>query len=383
VFGFALPVSEAFSVEKDKHKQAFILRNHSVRLLIANTHELQCPRATNLRTSVPELVPFCDVFAAGFSCKSRSSLNAMASKLLACVQKGTGETGQTWSDIYAYISIATPPIVVLENVSALDQYCPETDSSDAAYIIEELSKLRYAARWVRTDARAHGSIARRDRLYLVGFHASSTAEHDAMSLALSELDGLLLALQIASFEFADFVSDDDGKYLAPIPKSAMGSEAAGFWEDHRTLYQNEHFTYPPNRESFSAEFRAACEPMSERQFQGVAFMMQKFPETEMTGRFHSIDYNFSLPRLKGRTWNVDCLPTLCGSTKVSEVVTGQFATVLPWYVFLPVAGVDLPHLFYNHPDWCAAVCHQPAWRNIPAAAVATLHSPPSVADREP
>ena len=62
-----------------------------------------------------------DVDVAGFSCKSRSPLNNKAKANKGCVQAQEGETGNAIAFTLLYISTRRPRLVILENVTGLDQ----------------------------------------------------------------------------------------------------------------------------------------------------------------------------------------------------------------------------------------------------------------------
>lgn len=208
MFDLPFDFTEAFSVEKEKAKQQFIIRNHPLaQSVFSDTRELEQHHAVNLRTGQHVPVPQCDFFCAGFSCKSRSSLNNNAAAMLHCVQQSSGETGQTFKDCLAYIKGALPRVLLLENVAALDQGASDTQTSDAQYIVAQLAELNYCARWMPVCASMHGSFARRDRIYLVGFLAKDDAEFDRMSSALADCESLLSSLYIDPFPMQAFLVD--------------------------------------------------------------------------------------------------------------------------------------------------------------------------------
>ena len=88
--------------------------------LFADVAELGQRCAVDVLTATTDKVkvPRCWLFMAGFSCKSRSNLNAKASANLHCVQNQdmSTETAFTWEAIHAYIAKALPFLLLLENV---------------------------------------------------------------------------------------------------------------------------------------------------------------------------------------------------------------------------------------------------------------------------
>ena len=85
----------------------------------------------------------------------------------------------------AYISLMAPQWIVLENVTELGTAPPGFDP-DTITIVEELKRMQYAAVWQLVSAPDHGSPARRDRLYLLGFRATLPDQIPALMTILSE-----------------------------------------------------------------------------------------------------------------------------------------------------------------------------------------------------
>jgi hypothetical protein len=230
-----------------------------------------------------------------------------------------GETGQSWADCHAYLRIAKPRMIILENVVALEQVSNEVESSDAQHIIEELSKLQYAARWTHVKAQLHGSFARRERIYLLGLKVDEPQQFDGISTALAELDGLMASLQMEPFPLQSFLQETP---IAPASASTVRTFEAQseLWKDTKEIYNQDGIAYPPCLEDFSAEFKLACSSLTDRQIQVVAYMMLRYPVCDMGGKCHAIDFNFSLSRLRSRSWCIDCAPTLVGSSKALSCV---------------------------------------------------------------
>ena len=333
LFDTRCTVSEAFSVEKDKGKQRFIMKHHgSCRMLIADTKDLGQARALNVKNNEIELIPGgLDVFCAGFSCKSRSSLNAHSSANLFCVQQQFGETGQTWKDCHDYITRATPRLIVLENVGNLESGGSSAALSDADHIIQQLAAAKYASRWVHVEALDHGSVARRDRIYLVGLLSGTCTEFDHMSAALVDLESILSSLHLPAFPLTSFIDVAVADPSSLKPTSTEKAPNAKCWDDHKAIYEDHGLPYPPDMSRCDPAVLPLLQGLTERAKEVVMFMCTQYPTTCADGlTLQAIDYNFSLARVK-RGWTTNCLPTMVGSSKaiVSDVL-------LRWLVRLMV-----------------------------------------------
>ena len=103
---YAAPVafSRALSAEKAPSKQQFTARNHeSAPRLFGNVLDLVNDAAVDVKSGSSVAVPYCEFFAAGFSCRSRSPLNKHSASLVNCIQQRTGETAETFFGCFDYI----------------------------------------------------------------------------------------------------------------------------------------------------------------------------------------------------------------------------------------------------------------------------------------
>ena len=73
----------------------------------------------------------CRVVAAGFTCKSRSSLNCRVKETRGCVQKGTDLTGESWAAVYGFLLAHHPDAFIGENVMNLNSEVLGSDETDA------------------------------------------------------------------------------------------------------------------------------------------------------------------------------------------------------------------------------------------------------------
>ena len=77
------------------------------------------------------------LFTAGFSCRSRSSLNKNRSSFSKCIAAHSGTTGGTFWGIANYLSTALPILILLENVATLGK-------ENIAQVMQTLQSMGYA-----------------------------------------------------------------------------------------------------------------------------------------------------------------------------------------------------------------------------------------------
>ena len=220
--------------------------------LFADVAELGQRCAVDVLTATTDKVkvPRCWLFMAGFSCKSRSNLNAKASANLHCVQNQdmSTETAFTWEAIHAYIAKALPFLLLLENVPGLASKGPCDSQSDADYIRACLMKLGYYVMQLKFDAECFGSPATRVRLYFLAWLVSAGAcLEDGPRLGMSParfawLGGFLDSICIGSLSAELFVATND-ESLAVYKGmcSDCGPKESGPKRDSGGEWETEHF----------------------------------------------------------------------------------------------------------------------------------------------
>lgn len=130
-------------------------------------HLADDPKALDTKSGEFQVVPKVDILTAGFSCKSKSSLNKNRSAFRHCVEREEGDTGVSFGHTKRVVERKRPRVVILENVMDLAENSDER--SDLDYIHEWLRSIGYSSQDFRMSAVAYGSPARRDRIYIVGF----------------------------------------------------------------------------------------------------------------------------------------------------------------------------------------------------------------------
>ena len=114
-------------------------------------------------------VPQVDVFVCGVSCKDVSRQNARRekAKLVLTEKESRGGSAQTWNGFLAYVTAASPAMVVFENVDGLEDSVGQSESSNLDHVLATMASLGYEAQAFMTDAHEFGLPARRRRIYII------------------------------------------------------------------------------------------------------------------------------------------------------------------------------------------------------------------------
>lgn len=216
-FEISLSFNLAFSCESDPDKQRWLLEQpDAAPRLFRDMAELQSTKAFCMRTRTRELVPFVDIFLGGFVCTSRSPLNKNRGTLMHCVQRQLGKTGASFSLVEKYVAANKPTMCVLENVPGLMQRQAHGDVSDAQYIRDRFESMGYQVSMHLYDAATHGSIAPRERLWIIAI----LGEGPAVAKSLLAAHSTMMATRIPT--------------LAP---DHNGSRCRwSFWDLHSVLF---------------------------------------------------------------------------------------------------------------------------------------------------
>lgn len=238
-------------------------------------------------------------------CKSRSKLNSHASANLGCIQDGSDQTGQSWVHVSSYIKRHRPSCVVLECVSDLDQHVPETGMSDTEFIVLWLEQNNYGAVALKVDATAYGSLARRDRIFWVGF----AGKQDRPDLRLASVQRYMDSLRIGVVAGIDsyLVPTACHQSRAKVPKDASEKDFK-YKDDHARLYDIIGLQWPPERGAFDK----ALDHMPARQYEVVVLC----------------DHAFPFPRDSNKPHYLECeqvFDTLDGSERRHEPMVGNSA----------------------------------------------------------
>ena len=315
-------VAHVFAAELDVDKRRFLLnQNPNVGHMFGDINGLASLRSWCYKEGELVVVPTCNIFIAGFSCKSRSPNNRNSSEYKHCLQEQTTcETQDTWEACFRYIQGALPPIVIMENVKELTEKSAE-GSSDADFVVSQLQAKGYFAMYSILEALDYGSLARRKRIWFIAVLRNPTlATSDAVieSLAVS----LLTSMAASREQPRDpLTAISQQRYGGRSCKTTAKADpiTALYKDDHLNIFNDHKMAWPPNITTCEAIVDAA--QWSRRQGEVVFFLNERFPPADGVV-FDFCDVNLSLPRLLAwpgscrNPWST-CCPTLTGSAEVS------------------------------------------------------------------
>ena len=167
-------VKHLFSCERDPRKQTFIRENFpNLPALFDDVMDLGNGVAHNVLRGSLDTVPKCDIFVAGFVCKSVSMENPHREQFATCISSRTGITGETWQGVIDYVRFAQPAIVIFENVEGLTRGIRGREAQIIP-VMSDLERAGYCASWRVLDSRHFHLPQRRRRCWIWGLlHAKS------------------------------------------------------------------------------------------------------------------------------------------------------------------------------------------------------------------
>jgi len=125
----------------------------------------------NIEEIPTEQIPDHDVLVGGFPCQDYSVATTLNNS------KGLlGKKGVLWWSIHRILKEkkSKPKYLILENVDRLLKSPVSQRGRDFAVMLKGLSDLGYAVEWRVINAAEHGFPQRRRRVFLVGYHTSSS-----------------------------------------------------------------------------------------------------------------------------------------------------------------------------------------------------------------
>ncbi|MEH6679545.1 MAG: DNA (cytosine-5-)-methyltransferase [Sediminicola sp.] len=118
-----------------------------------------------------KMIPPCDVLVGGFPCQDYSVASTLRNA------KGLiGKKGVLWWTIHKILDNhkKKPPYLILENVDRLLKSPVAQRGRDFAIMLKSLDELGYCVEWRVLNAAEYGMPQRRRRIFLLGYHKSST-----------------------------------------------------------------------------------------------------------------------------------------------------------------------------------------------------------------
>ncbi|WP_278972077.1 DNA (cytosine-5-)-methyltransferase [Mobiluncus mulieris] len=176
-------------------------------------------------------IPDVDLVVGGFPCQDYS-----VAKPLSFAGGIEGKKGVLWWEIYRFLKLKTPAMVLLENVDRLLKSPAKQRGRDFAIILSTLAGLGYSVAWRVVNSGEYGFTQRRKRVFVYAEHGRSwdlDAElrsgifHEAFPAALGVINqfGIPKDPYLASQNFGI------GLKTSPF-------ETAGVMQDYRVLTTN-------------------------------------------------------------------------------------------------------------------------------------------------
>lgn len=341
-FGISMSASHVFAAEKDPAKQGFLRSQFDPRFLFSDVADLSRKCAMNLMTHTSTAVPRCFFVMAGFSCKSRSSLNVRAAANKDCMQRQDldMETSATFESIFAYITKAFPPMLLLENVTALCEKGVDSAQSDAEWLMSRLRQSGYYVKIFRFDADNYGSPASRLRLYFIAWLLfpgvpleDGSPALKAITEATAWLDSFMETFCIDPLPSEEFIATEPGLLAQFQDMAEQSAEPSAKQAKKDTCWQNDHcdefrghgLAWPPDLSKGSlviqelahhgTRFERGC--LSDRAAELLFFIHTKFPfgGSAVGSGIEFVDVNPSISRVlatEGRSPWRQTAPTLTG-----------------------------------------------------------------------
>lgn len=243
VHGVNIEPKCVFQAELDEDKRRHLISHTPALHTFGDVAQLTSQRRLHCyRTQQDVLLPWAHTLIAGFPCTSRSKMNKSAHTHKTCVQDAVGTTGTGFASTKAVIALQRPRLIILENVPALQEKPDPESMSDAEYIVAELQALGYWSKWFCFDAKEFGSLASRQRIYLVGvLHLPQSAIKEAESFAHE----VFCAVKHDPLESSAFVCHDRDKLVSVRLKyrflamkgKQKSSENASFRDEHFEVFK--------------------------------------------------------------------------------------------------------------------------------------------------
>jgi len=154
------------------------------------------------------LVPEVDLLVLGTSCKdmSKANPNPQAAAGVLGQMSSKGGSAQTFQGMLAYLSSKCPPLVLFENVDAMDD-SKGAESSNMDIFLAETSSRGYESQVCMTDAAEFGGAARRRRVYVLLVRAAVNPSVDFVSRPLSATFATFRALLVGCLRGGPCVND--------------------------------------------------------------------------------------------------------------------------------------------------------------------------------
>lgn len=273
------------------------------------------------------------MLVAGPSCTSRSPLNPNSADNKGCVKAKQGTTGATFAFSMDYIRTRRPSLVILENVVELSE---GADSSDAAFIEQQLRGAGYEVQTLPINAMDFGARCRRIRLYWVALRkrrgdcAASRAQGEVLRTLESMKTTMATPIPWSKFFLPHELYPD----VLP-PRSMQRQRKAPRTEqkcddEHMDLFHEFGLPWPPPTSELDNWFKGGSAHDLPQRSKEVVYLCHKLFEGDdafKPGVPEFLDANVSIGRMRLKEghnpWARDVVPTLVGSMKLVIRTKGQ------------------------------------------------------------
>ncbi len=168
--GYEVEFEHVFSCDEKASSQKFIRLFCCPGTLFKDVMQLAAGRAFDVITTSIRPVRAVMIVVAGFVCTDISHCNLNSKHQRACIKTESARTGKTFSGVYAYCAKFLPRIVLLENVTAIDDCATPMEGKEKTngdMVVELMQKLGYAVQRVIMQPFDHGVPQRRARCWFM------------------------------------------------------------------------------------------------------------------------------------------------------------------------------------------------------------------------
>ena len=167
-----------FSCEFCDKKQKWIVENFpGLEFLFKDIKTLKDKEVVNEVDGLRSRVAAADVFVTGFVCKSVSTENNNRHTYSNCIQEASGETGETFSGMLAYIKKHKPMVVIAENVKGITMK-NKGSPPVIGQVVDEMRQAGYSFGWKILNTQDFLIPQNRPRCWMIGLRKDKFTKED-------------------------------------------------------------------------------------------------------------------------------------------------------------------------------------------------------------
>ena len=306
-FNLSINAKQIFMCENCPRKQLFLKRtNPDGGILVDNASDLVKPLVRNKWDNVKQALGSPYITVGGFVCADKSPANNNAKKMRSSMQQGVGETSMTFQMLMAFVRVAFPPILILENVKELLIVDVDTSTtSDCVYICSQLTAAGYSlVTYFITRAEQFGSAAVRIRIFFVAIRVpKAIADNSPLLIQVRrEMHVMHEGLKTRPGNPLEFLccldpGDEDDADEEPAKKKT--AKSAKYKEEHMDIFACAELQWPPDLFAHPETITAG---MTQRHQEQTYYMHLMYPcKKPEPGSVQFYDANYSLKH--NLSWN--------------------------------------------------------------------------------